>query len=352
MRSWPPIIQVALAFSFFAVLVLVGCSFSAKYFLTASLAFLAPRIRVFLFNKDSPELLHDWVMHHSSIFGPENVHILDHSSTDPMALATLRLASARGAHVTTRSGPFTQKANMLSELMRTQVRRADFLVPLDVDEFIGVYRNRVYSFSISDILAEFRLLWSSARDGKTMYKFGLTDPASCNETTCRFSMASPATLNLSFTGRPLSTWDKKPTTTCKEKTFYPAATFSSTDQGNHFGILVGDKHPARRCADIVRSYATFPERHGLILAHLSISAMPYKMYMTKMRRGAEVYGFKNTSKCGGQGQHYCRFLKKSMTSEGFCTTATRRSQACNQSLARAMHTQHLPIVVNQGFRLA
>lgn len=333
-----------------AVIALVGpsCTVIALDSLYTIISMLsAPRVRIFLFNKDSPELLHDWLMHHTSVFGADNIHVLDHSSTDPIAVAALRMASARGVHVTIRSGPFTHKTTMLSDLMRTQVGRADFLVPLDVDEFMGTYRNRLYSFSVYDIRAEFRLLWSSALDGKTMYKFGMAYPVACNATACRFSIASPAALNLSFSGQPFSVWDKKTTTACDDKTFYPAATFSSTDQGNHFGMLLGDKHPARRCAGISRSYAVFPDHHGLILAHLSRLAMPYEMYRRKMHRGAEVYGFTPSSKCGGRGQHYCRFLKTNVTSKTFCARAARLP-VCNESLGQPTHTQHMPIVATSG----
>jgi hypothetical protein len=286
-------------------------------------ALSSPRVRVYLFNKDSPELLQDWVTHHSSIFGPQNVHILDHSSTDPAAIATLRAASARGVEVSRRSGPFAQKARMLTELMRAQRSRADIAVPLDVDEFVGTY-NGVYSFDARSVLSEFCQLWRRTESGARKYAFGVASPTMCDVNACRFAMRSPASSNLTFLGRPSSVWVQN-SYTCRRKTFYPAATFDYTDQGNHIGGLIGEPPSSRaahkRCSG--RRYAMFPSWHRLIIAHLSSAAMPYEMFAAKMRRGAAAYGFSKQSRCVGNGYHYCAFLKQELTSSKFCLQIVR-----------------------------
>jgi hypothetical protein len=314
--------------------------------LAASLAVSSPRVRVFLFNKDNPGLLRDWVIHHTSLFGNENVHILDHSSTDPVTIATLRTAAARGVNVTVYDGPFTHKAIQLSELMRSQLSQADFLVPLDVDEFIGTYRHSEHSFSARDVLEEFRLLWPSAREGKVKYKFGIASPAACDLSACQFSNNSPASSNLIFFQRPDAVRDKgNKKKGCMHKTFYPAKTFSFTDQGNHVGGLVGESHSARRrlCDAIYRTHFVFPDNHALILAHLDL-ALPYQMHTHKYANGAKVYGFTNRSRCTGKGIHYCRFMKTSLTSYAWCRKAMRG--ACEPTSVNSDDVRYLRIVRN------
>ena len=195
---------------------------------------IVPTIAVFLFNRNNVHFLRDWLAYYAYLFTPRNLYIIDHSSTDSKVVALLR---ASGAHVTQFSGHFTEKHAALTHIMHRQSAAADFLIPVDVDEFIGSFRSGSYSFERAAVHAEFERLLPSM-DGRA-YKFGWVQAELCRIPARREPMR-PAALAQKI-GHPF----------CNEKrgrmiskTFYPAKDFIATDQGNHFGTVRRDQaHP-------------------------------------------------------------------------------------------------------------
>lgn len=303
------------------------------WFYLAICSAASPVVRVFLFNQDSPELLQDWVLHHTALFGPGSVHIVDHVSSHPVTLATLRLATALGVKVTSRQGHFSHKAALLSEEMRSYRQGADFLLPLDVDEFIGIHREDRFSFRVEEVQAEFARLLPSSHSNRR-YKFGMARPAFCDNSSCLSSSTrSPASMRLSFVDSPDSVFDHPVERFCYHKTFFPAAAFHSTDQGNNFGKLRNVTLAAskRNCGAVMKHALSFPRHHALILAHMD-SVMPYKMKQEKIVRNARAYGFTLNSKCAGSGHHYCSELQRNSTRQSYCDARINMRCSVNTSV--------------------
>ena len=107
-----------------------------------------------------------------------------------------------------------------------------------------MYQGGRYNFTADAVRAEFRSLRSSLRPAAPplRYKFGTTMPHLCMPKRCRDSrnLTSLASLPLAFPPRPTGLEDHAPEALCQEKTFFPAASFAFTDQGNHYGGLKGE----------------------------------------------------------------------------------------------------------------
>ena len=139
----------------------------------------------------------------------------------------------------------------------------------------GVYQGGRYNFTADAVRAEFRSLRSSLRPAAPplRYKFGRTMPHLCMPRRCSGprtqctahtirsfprctadsvrrvwhrhcrdsrNLTSLASLPLAFPPRPTGLEDHAPEALCQEKTFFPAASFAFTDQGNHYGGLKGE----------------------------------------------------------------------------------------------------------------
>ena len=267
-----------------------------------------PRVHLYLFVKDQAELLGDWIRFHTHVFSAANLHIVDHQTTDGVARRFLDEASASGAHVVPHEGDFKDKHKVLSKLMRSTGGDAEFLVPLDVDEFVGVWRpsNRSYTFQKADIMDEFARL---PRDGRK-YKFGWVNPHICRHDDP--ASRRPAVYATKFPKR--SAMMISPTagnpSGCVSKTFFPADSFIATDQGNHEGRVQRDLTIPCKPRDCSSCYHT-EETHGLTLVHLGARhAMTYQNYRGKMIRGALSYNHDATARerdCKPLGHHYCKF---------------------------------------------
>ena len=264
---------------------------------------LIPVVRLFLFVRDDGMQLADWIAYHASVVGPTRLHIIDHQSKESRAREVLARARGRGAEVETFTGAFKQKFKALTKMMRRHRRSADYLVPLDVDEFVGVFdrRHGNWTFEAGAILQEFRKL---PRDGRK-YKWGWVNPSLCSQDNVAGADNRPAVFATNF---PMP----KPMSACTSKTFFPADTFIATDQGNHLGEVERDRtRPCDPRADCSSCFVTERE-HGLTLAHFgSTAAMGWSRYRRKMVRGAFAYSHTaraSIDECKGKyGEHYCKF---------------------------------------------
>ena len=268
-----------------------------------------PSVRLYLFVRDQPELLEDWLRFHAHVFSAANIVIVDHQTTDPLAKQVLARAAAAGAEVIPYDGEFELKHKVLSRLMLSARDRADFLVPIDVDEFVGVWRpaNQSYTFAKEAILHEFQQL---PRDGRK-YKFGWVNPH-----VCRHDVEAgrrPAVYATKFPKRAamIKSPDVDNPTGCISKTFFPADTFIATDQGNHGGTVQRDKTIPCQPGDCSSCFHT-EEAHGLTLIHFgSRHSMTYANYREKMVRGAHSYNHEAKASermcVSTQGSHYCEF---------------------------------------------
>lgn len=95
-------------------------------------------IRIFTFQADE-RLILGWFKYHAQLIGsPERIYIIDHNSQDPVVLQHLSEIRQLGGVVVPYDGPFSAKSASMTQLMRNVTHGAEFLVPLDADEYIGV----------------------------------------------------------------------------------------------------------------------------------------------------------------------------------------------------------------------
>ena len=93
------------------------------------------KVHVFSFVKNESYLLKRWIPYHLNLCGRENIHIIDHNSTDDSA----QLYSKYNLNVIHTNEPFKMKKTILTNLMLTFKDKADILIPMDADEFLCAF---------------------------------------------------------------------------------------------------------------------------------------------------------------------------------------------------------------------
>lgn len=168
------------------------------------------KIKVFTFQKDETDILEDWIDYHGYLFGIDNIYIIDHDSKN-----CKELIQNKGAHLVNFSGKFEgNKASQLTKLINEHKNNCDFVIPLDVDEFILKQDGKEISANKEDILDCFEKL-----GGCGAYKFSSYSVARHDK--------DPLTEFIFVTDIPdhgrFERW----------KTFWRSGKFVKTDQGNH-----------------------------------------------------------------------------------------------------------------------
>ena len=165
------------------------------------------KIKVFAFQKDEDDILRDWIAYHSYLFGKENIYIIDHDSKDSKSIIT-----NSGANLLHFSGPFVHnKGIQLTKVMNDNKNSCDFVIPLDVDEFLMTQDGGVEK---EDVLECFKDL-----KGCGAYKIvSYSIPGHDKDPLTEFTSVRDNPDH----GR-LRRW----------KTFWRSKNFVRTDQGNH-----------------------------------------------------------------------------------------------------------------------
>lgn len=116
------------------------------------------RVAAICMQKDEGELIRSWILHHANVFGAENIFVLDNVSEDVMTLAVLDWAERCGVNVIRRVEDFERKGIEVSNLIDSLRDQYEWFVPLDSDEFIGVYSDGKLSMERQAILSELQAL--------------------------------------------------------------------------------------------------------------------------------------------------------------------------------------------------
>jgi hypothetical protein len=227
--------------------------------------------QIFSFQKDEDHLVFDWAVHHGDIFGFENIHIIDHSSSDSFK-SKLNVLSQHGVKIHHFEGPFTEKKNAISEIMLKHSGECSYVVPLDADEFMVLKnKNRI---DCSNVESGLRSASKKAKNKMHIFK-----PMCATH-------RDPLVENNVF--RFINSLD---TRVGMSKTFYPSHVFKKTDQGNHHGFIV--------------PYNNTYCFTDLALIHFEIFDL--EKFKQKVLRGVEVYSLKEKFKdYRGRGQHYAK----------------------------------------------
>lgn len=264
-------------------------------------------VKLFVFQRDEIELLSDWLQYHSHLFGLENIHIIDHSSSDPQICKLLALYQACGVNITIHSAAFELKQRTLTTVMR-DAGPDNFLVPLDADEFIALPTRQPNSKHIRGFQIEPAAVRAAFEhlpvDGRK-YKFGNVFPVKYDKHHCDKALWS------NYTRRALNDGiiDHPQYQPHHTKTFYYSEGFLYTDQGNHYGAVVHDQGHTNANPLVLANISRYFAVSELVLLHFSVST--YAAMRTKMLRGAAAYNYSDASNCStaGIGKHYCAVAK-------------------------------------------
>lgn len=96
-------------------------------------------MKIFTMVKGEQDIVEDWVLYHGSIFGYNNLYIIDNYSKDGTYQTLLKLRNMYNIHVSVLPD-YTKKGEYMTTLLK-QVGQGDIVFPIDIDEFI-VYYNK------------------------------------------------------------------------------------------------------------------------------------------------------------------------------------------------------------------
>ena len=187
-------------------------------------------VMAFCFVKDEPYLLSRWLPYHASLFGLQNIMVIDHGSSSETT-SLLKTYAHHGLQLYDAGRfSFAEKSQVLSRIMR-RFRSYRFLVPLDSDEFICL-KSEAGMVCDGDSLKK---AFEDLPYESVVYKFGTFDV--CNAPDGAYG--DPLQEMTSFQFFPPEA-DAVFSTNAPAKSFYPGKYFVSTDSGNHAGRVEPD----------------------------------------------------------------------------------------------------------------
>lgn len=114
-----------------------------------------PSIALIAMQRDESELLPIWLGYHAALVGHRGITILDNGSREPGCLQALAQAERQGVRVIREhSGEraFAAKGELVAARIRALEPAPQVVLPLDLDEFIGLRRGETYSCNPAEIL--------------------------------------------------------------------------------------------------------------------------------------------------------------------------------------------------------
>jgi len=86
--------------------------------------------------KDEEDILEEWIIYHSHLFGLENLYIIDNMSGEA-SIKILQKYGSKGLYWY-QQPDYSKKGDYLYELIKQTKNDCDIAIPLDIDEFIAV----------------------------------------------------------------------------------------------------------------------------------------------------------------------------------------------------------------------
>lgn len=179
-----------------------------------------PLAKVFVLSKDEYDLMEDFLTFYSDLFGAENIVVIDNGSVHPVVLAAYDALRRNGGTVLQDVRDMKSMCHILTDTMMQFRDTAEFLIPLDTDEFMFCLQgSKIDAQVVHDYL-------SSLPQDVTLVRFGqffgsVVDPAS--QDYVDYKHTRPARSITSFHNQG---WDK---------VFFRGCAFSGVAQGNHSG---------------------------------------------------------------------------------------------------------------------
>lgn len=106
------------------------------------------KIFIFTMVKDEEDIIDDWVIYHGSIFGFENLYIIDNYSSDGTYEKLLNFNKKNIPINIIRKQDYSKKGDYMMELISNNTNDDDYCFPIDIDEFIVFYDKDTNELSI------------------------------------------------------------------------------------------------------------------------------------------------------------------------------------------------------------
>ena len=104
-------------------------------------------VKIFTMVKDEVDIVKDWIVYHGSLFGWNNIYILDNYSTDGTYEIIQEFAHL-GINIF-REDDYRFKGYYMSALIKEFCQNERFAFPIDIDEFIVYYDTKSKEIKIS-----------------------------------------------------------------------------------------------------------------------------------------------------------------------------------------------------------
>lgn len=127
--------------------------------------------------KDECDIIELWIKYYGYIFGLNNLYIIDNYSTDGTYEICKKYID-KGIHLT-RHNNYLKKGELMTNIKNTS-KPYDFFFPVDVDEFLVLYKNENLE-DINSIYPYFKYLKS--KHNNTLFKTDYIDPIKTTEDT-------------------------------------------------------------------------------------------------------------------------------------------------------------------------
>ena len=113
-------------------------------------------IKLFTMVKNEKDILKDWIVYHGSLFGFENLYVIDNYSTDGTYEELLLFKNIN----IIRKRNYNKKGKYITQLIAEKCEIDDFAYPIDIDEFIVYYNkdNKNISVDKNEIISYFNSL--------------------------------------------------------------------------------------------------------------------------------------------------------------------------------------------------
>ena len=178
--------------------------------------------KVFVFTRDEYDLIEDFLTYHGTLFGYQNLVVIDNDSRHPDVLKVYDRFRAMGVEIVIDRRDMNHFPRILTEHMLRHRESARFLVPLDTDEFIFHSQGDDVAASMARISDEDVCITRF----KEVYE-SVADPTQTGYVRHKHSRPAREITNFRVQG-----WDK---------VFFSSRYFRSVSHGNHDGSVTGGR---------------------------------------------------------------------------------------------------------------
>lgn len=106
-------------------------------------------IKIFTMVKDESDIIKDWLLYHGSIFGLDNIFIIDNYSNDGTYEILEKYQNI--IHLS-REEDYKLKGTYIKDLIDNNCLEDDIIIPIDADEFLVYYENNAISTNKKKII--------------------------------------------------------------------------------------------------------------------------------------------------------------------------------------------------------